>query len=204
MRRKINNIISVIHSIFRVLLLKLVHGKNASLGLIERISPNVVLEVNRGATIRLCKNVRIHSGSKVKVRDGGTLTIGKNVRINYNCMFFCRHEINIGGGCEFGPGVLVYDHDHDFRHPCGLAAREYNVAAVNIGENCWIGANTVILKGTTIGNRCVVGAGSVLKGNYPDDSLITQKRVTSVRTIERKLDNANGISSQGIHCDPCL
>lgn len=180
MRRQINNVISVIHSMFRVLLLKLIHGKNANFGLIERISPNVVIEVNRGAKIKLCKQVRIHSGSKVKVRGGGTLSIGKNVRINYNCMFFCRYEINIGDGCEFGPGVLVYDHDHDFRHHGGLAARKYKVAAVTIGDNCWIGANTVILKDTTLGNNCVVGAGTVLRGSYPAGSVIVQKRETDI------------------------
>lgn len=189
MRRQMNNIISVFHSMFRILLLKLLHGKKADVRLLERISPNVVLEVNRGAIIKLCKQVRIHSGSKVKVRDGGILSIGSNVRINYNCMIFCRHEINIGEGCEFGPGVLVYDHDHDFRHPGGLAAREYKVAAVNIGENCWIGANTVILKGTTLGNNCVVGAGTVLRGDYPAGSVIVQKRESNiVGNIESRKD----------------
>ena len=49
-------------------------------------------------------------------------------------------------------------------------------APVIIGKNCWIGAGTIILKGSQIGDNCVVGAGCVLKGNYADDSLIIQKR----------------------------
>lgn len=180
MRRQMNNVISVIYSFLRILLLKMIHRRNADIELIERISPNVVLEVNRGAMINLCKRVRIHSGTKVKVRNGGILTIGSDVRINYNCMIFCRKKISIGKGCEFGPGVLIYDHDHDFRHPDGLAAREYKVDDVSIGKNCWIGANTIILKGTILGDNCVVGAGTVLMGKYPAGSVIVQKRETSI------------------------
>ena len=38
---------------------------------------------------------------------------------------------------------------------------------VTIGDNCFIGMNTVILKGTTIGNNTIVGAGSVVTGGVP-------------------------------------
>lgn len=44
----------------------------------------------------------------------------------------------------------------------------------------WIGANTVILRGTVIGRDCVVGAGSVLKGVYPAGSVIVQKRTENI------------------------
>lgn len=43
-----------------------------------------------------------------------------------------------------------------------------------------VGCNVVILRGTSIGKNCIVGAGSVLKGTYPDNSVIVQKRQTTV------------------------
>ena len=52
-----------------------------------------------------------------------------------------------------------------------------------IGKNCWIGANTIILKGTIIGDNCVVGAGCVLKGKYPDSTIIIQKRITETKPL---------------------
>ena len=183
MRRQINNLVSVVYSFFRILLLKLLHGSSADISFVERISPDVVLEINRGGKIKLADRVRIHSGSKVKVRRGGSLSIGRNARINYNCMFFCHNSITIGEGCEFGPGVLVYDHDHDFRYPDGLDARKYKVTPVIIGNNCWIGANTVILRGTTIGDNCVIGAGCVIKGSIPALSVVVQKRENQVTDI---------------------
>ena len=52
---------------------------------------------------------------------------------------------------------------------------------IEIGENVWVGANTVILRGTKIGNNCVIGAGSVIKGIIPANSIIIQKRNQIVR-----------------------
>ena len=179
MRRQINNVISVVYSCIRMIILKLFHGKNVDVGIIERISPNVVLEVNRGGKLKLANKVRIHSGCKLKVRKGESLSIGKNVKVNYNCMVFCHDHIEIGADVEFGPNVLVYDHDHDFRHPDGLKADVFKTAPVIIGKNCWIGANTVILRGTVLGDNCVVGAaGSIIKGEYPAQSVIIQRRTT--------------------------
>ena len=59
----------------------------------------------------------------------------------------------------------------------------YCYAPIIIGNDCWIGANTVILRGTKIGDNCVVGAGCVLKGVFPTNSVIVQKRQTSVEAF---------------------
>lgn len=50
------------------------------------------------------------------------------------------------------------------------------VVEVNRGGELRLGTNTVILRGTHIGDNCVVGAGCVLKGTFPDGSVIVQKR----------------------------
>ena len=176
MRQKINNLVSVVFSFFRILILKIVHGNSFNAGFIQRISPNVVLEFVNGSNVSLGKRVRVHSGTKIKVRAGAKLKIGDNAKINYNCIIVCRDNISIGEGTEFGPSVYIYDHDHDFR--LGLKNDRFKCEKVEIGNNCWIGANTIILRGTKIGNNCVVGAGCVIKGEYPDNSLIVQKRST--------------------------
>lgn len=182
MRRRINNIISVIYTLLRLVILKVLNWKNLRFHLVERFSPNVVLEANRGSKVILGKKVRIHSGSKVKCRKGARLSIGNDVKINYNCIIACHDEISIGDNTEFGPSVYLYDHDHDYR--VGLSANKFRKAPIKIGENCWIGANSIILKGTELGDNCVVAAGSVISGIYPANSLIYQKRETAVKIIE--------------------
>ena len=180
MRRRINNIISVAYTFFRIIFCKCVMRSNFTSGWIERISPNVVMEFNNVAHVTLGAKVRVHSGCKLKVRKGASLVIGDNTKINYNCILICRKQVSIGEGTEFGPGVLVYDHDHDYK--AGLKENLFKEKPIIIGKNCWIGANTVILKGTVLGDNCVVAAGSVISGRFPKDSLIYQKRVTEIKT----------------------
>lgn len=182
MRRFVNNIISCICSLIYFSLLKVFHFKGLKYHFVERFSPNVVVEMEKNATLVLGKMVRVHSGSKIKVRKKAKLVLESGVKINYNCIIACRKEIKIGEGTQFGPSVYVYDHDHDYK--AGLKVGEYLSDSVEIGKKCWIGANTVILRGTKIGDNCVVGAGCVLKGVYPANSVIVQKRVTDVKAVQ--------------------
>lgn len=184
MRRLFNNIVSVGYTFLRMAVLKLFHGSRLNTSMIERFSPNVVFEMNQGAKVTLGKKVRVHSGTKIKVRKNAELTIGKNAKINYNCIIACQDKISIGAGTEFGPSVYLYDHDHDYR--AGLKENKFLSSPIEIGENCWIGANTVILRGTKLGANCVVGAGCVIKGEYPAGSVIVQKRTTDVYQVKKE------------------
>ncbi len=178
MRRTINNLLSVAYSALRIGFYKLIYGSSFISGAIQRISPNVVLEFNKGSKVAFGKRIRIHSGSKIKVRPGAELVIEDNVKINYYCIIACQERILIGEGTEFGPSVYLYDHDHDYKNGlCSNSDEErFKTAAIEIGKNCWIGAQTVILRGTKLGDNCIVGAGSVLKGHYADNSVVIQKR----------------------------
>lgn len=182
MRRLINNIISCLHSLIRFLLLKVFHFSGLKFHLIERFSPNVVVEMGKKSSLILGKTVRVHSGSKIKVRKNAILVLESGVKINYNCIIACHKEIKVGAGTQFGPSVYLYDHDHDYK--AGLEANKFLMEPIEIGKNCWIGANTVILRGTKIGDNCVVGAGCVLKGKVPANSVIVQKRVTDIKVVQ--------------------
>jgi len=181
MRRVINNLISVAYSLVKFFIIKILNPNGFRFFPIQRFSPNVVTEFNRNSKVNLGKMVRVHSGTKIKVRKGASLTIGANAKINYNCVIVCHNSVHIGEGTEFGPSVYLYDHDHDFR--IGLKENKYISSPIVIGKNCWIGANTVILRGTTIGDNCVIGAGSVVKGDFPANTVIVQKRQTTLHTI---------------------
>ena len=183
MRHKIGNLISVAFSLAKLTLMKVFFWRRLEFFIIERLSPNVVIDIRGKSYLKFGKKVRAHSGTRFTVASGGKLTIGDNVRINNNCRFACRYNIEIGEGAEFGPGVLVYDHDHDFRAEGGLKDNKFTTDSVKIGKNVWVGANAIILKGTTIGDNSVVAAGSVLKGNFPANTLIYQKKETSYKNI---------------------
>ena len=185
MRRLFNNVVSVLYTMIRMFILKLIRGGDLQFAPVERFSPNVVFEMNKGAKVTLEKGVRVHSGTKIKVRKNAKLFMGADSKINYNCIIACHDSVSIGEGTEFGPSVYLYDHDHDYKAGLNSVSEKesYKSAPIVIGKNCWIGANTVILRGTVLGDNCVVGAGCVLNGGYEANSLIVQKRQTTVKNI---------------------
>lgn len=138
----------------------------------------------RGGGLFIGKYVKLMDDSVIAVRKTGRLNIEDGVSIGRWNSLVCHDNIHIGKNTILGPNVLIYDHDHVFNGGNGVEKKKFTTAPIEIGDNCWIGANVVILKGTKIGNRCVVGAGCVLKGNYPDDSIIIQKRETEINRIE--------------------
>lgn len=184
------NIKKTITAFFRVAgtNIRLAAGKTAHRGKLKyhpvtclAFSDNVML--SKGASIDFGRGLRTRGRCGFNVQENGSLAFGKNVFLNLGCQFNCHASMRIEDGCEFGPYVLVYDHDHDFRSGGGIKDKSFSYGDVEIGKNCWIGAHTVILKGTHLGEGCVVAAGSVLRGEYPPHSLIVQKRTTDVRSI---------------------
>lgn len=171
----ISDIISAIRANMKCLWLKVFQLKLLHYNPFLRIQSNVEIRL-QGGGIYLGKGVLIASNSVISATDGGKLSIGKMVGINRNSMIMCHDKVCIGDNTIMGPGVYIYDHDHVFDSIDGVRRNEYVTAPITIGKNCWIGANTVILRGTTIGDNCLIAAGSVVKGNYPDGSVIIQKR----------------------------
>ena len=184
MRRFLGNIFSCCFSLIKFSILKLFCWKSFFFYWIERFSPNVSVKVGKKSTLMFGKRVRVHSNSKIISTAGGCLRIEDDCKFNYGCMVVSRQMIHIKKGVEFGPNVIIYDHDHDFRAKGGLKAGAFKCAPVVIGENCWIGANTIILKGTTIGDNCVVGAGCVVSGNIPPNTVLVQKRENTLIPID--------------------
>lgn len=185
MKRMVKNIISVGYSILYFSITKMFNWRRFNYWFIERFSPNTEVTIAGDGKIVIGRYVTAHSMTKLKSVASGRLIIGDHVRFNYGCIVVARELIHIDKNVGFGPNVLIYDHDHDFRKLGGIGpgATKFKSGTIEIGENCWIGANTVILRNTRLGKNCIVAAGSVL-GNceYPDNTVIYQKRDTQTKS----------------------
>lgn len=107
--------------------------------------------------------------------------LAKTLEWSNGCVVTAYDHIKIGDNVMLGPNVLIYDQDHDYQAEGGVSAMKFKTAPITIGNNVWIGANALILRGTTIGDNTVVGGGTVVKGDFPANSVIIQKRTTEVR-----------------------
>lgn len=146
---------------------------------------DVYINSSKNSSMSLGNYIKINDLSTISVLNEGSMIIADGVGIGHNNSIVCHNSIKIGTGTILGPNVSIYDHDHIYDGKEGVEKKQFHTAPVSIGENCWIGSNVVILKGTTIGDRCVIGAGTILKGSYPNDSLIIQERTIRTTKIHR-------------------
>ena len=134
----------------------------------EKILYELLEEVGEGTL--MLGPIRFHYGCHTK--------IGNHCFMNFNFTVQDDAQVRIGDHCSFGPNVTIVTPLHpmlpDERRGiiCSDGVERFLCYAkpVNIGNDCWFGANVVICPGVTIGNNCVIGAGSVVTKSIPSNS----------------------------------
>lgn len=124
----------------------------------SRTSSNFV-GINKKVSIGVAKNAELIIGNKCGF--SGT-------------SIYAANSIKIGDYCIFGGNTFIWDTDF---HPLNYEDRrvhkvkEINTSPISIGNDVFVGANSVILKGITIGDRAIIGAGSVVTKDIPADEV---------------------------------
>ena len=143
------------------------------------------------------KQTRVSSSAILS--DKKKIDIKDNVWVGHYCL------LDGIGGITIAPGVHIASHSCIYTHSSHNAIRlagekfieiaatdrpGYIIEPVTIGEYTFIGTSCAILSGTTVGKACVIGAGSVVKGNFPDYSVIAgnpAKIIGDTKAIDKKL-----------------
>lgn len=130
-----------------------------------------------GKTSRVTLGDRIVSDGRMvmMIDEKAALEIGDKVYFNEGAVISCKGLVSIGKNCKFGPNVKIFDNNHKFDAVNGVSD-SHSIGSVEIGENCWIASNAVILKGAKIGANSVVGAGCVIDCEIPEKSIVKQGR----------------------------
>ena len=113
---------------------------------------------------------------------GKHIETGKNFFANYNCTLLDVARIRIGDNCQMAPNVAIYTAGHPMHPMSRNSAYEYG-KEVTIGDNVWIGGNTVICPGVHVGDNVVIGAGSVVTKDIPDWSMAAGNPCKVIRKI---------------------
>jgi len=107
--------------------------------------------------------------------EGGKIEIGDHTGAS-SCVISSRSGVKIGKHCNIGGNVRIFDHDFHALDPevrrgphgCDNCATK----PITIGDDVFIGTNSIILKGVNIGDRAIIGAGSVVTNAVAQDSIV--------------------------------
>lgn len=114
-----------------------------------------------------------------------TLVIGDRSVIGMRSGIVAHESIEIGDDVWFGQEIYVTDANHGYQDPTTPIGKQLGAhAAVRIGDGTWIGHGSVVLPGTMIGRNVVIAAGSVVRGEFPDHSVIGGVPAKVIRRFE--------------------
>jgi len=130
--------------------------------------------VYNGRAISIGNKVRIFPGSRLETHNDGKIIIEDNTSIGQNFHLISSGELLvIGKNTTISGNVFITNMDHDYTEiDIHILKQKYIVKTTEIKENCFIGYGAVIQAGTILGKQCIVGANSVVRGIFPDYSVI--------------------------------
>lgn len=134
----------------------------AILRMFERYAWYIHDHVASRARMKKGKNVRIHPTASL--RCGENITLGENSHINqYCCVWASRNaKIVLGDNLLMGPGVKIFSSNHGMKAGIPMNEQPWNEKDVIIGNDVWLGANSVVVPGVKIGDGSVIAAGAVV------------------------------------------
>lgn len=132
--------------------------------------------------------IGIQQPTIISCRDGGVINISEGIGISGSTIYALSSR-TLGKHVIVGSGCKIIDNDfHSLDPEKRINQKDFDIkrAPIKIGDNCFIGMNSIILKETTIGKNCIVGAGSVVHGTFPDDVIIAGNPAKIVKYIKNE------------------
>jgi acetyltransferase-like isoleucine patch superfamily enzyme len=140
-------------------------------------------------------NRYLKSNEYVALNDTITLARAMGVRVGNGCRIYSTNFSTEPYLITIGDHVTITDNVQFITHDGAVWVFRENkpdldlFGKIKIGNNVFIGLNTILLPGTEIGDNVIIAAGSVLKGTYPGNSLIAGvpgKRICSIEDYYQK------------------
>jgi len=122
------------------------------------------------STLTINGNVSLYPGVQILANDA-EIIIGNGTKINGSTQLIAMNKIEIGTGCFFAQGVIVRDND-GHKLSSDENPPDIECLPVIIGNHCWLGQRSMVLKGTTLSDNVVVAAGAVVTKDASQGSLI--------------------------------
>lgn len=136
--------------------------------------------IKKGGKLEIDGKARLLNGCSLIIEDNAKLKIGNNTYINTNTKISCSNNIEIGSDCAISFDVLIIDNDYHKIYYDNISKPQ--TKPIMIGNNVWIGARAIILKGVTIGNNSIIAAGTVVTKDVPVNTLVAGNPMQIVKS----------------------
>lgn len=113
---------------------------------------------------------------------GCNISVGDNFYANFDCVILDVNQVKIGNNVMFAPRVCIYTAGHPIDKDIRADLLEYGYEVI-IGDDVWVGGNTVINPGVKIGNGVVIGSNSVVTKDIPDGVVAAGNPCRVIRKI---------------------
>jgi acetyltransferase-like isoleucine patch superfamily enzyme len=111
---------------------------------------------------------------------------GPSLAINTGAFISARAPLTFGSGVLIGPNVVIVSSNHRFDLPDRpISEQGHELAPITIGDDCWIGANSVILAGVNVAEGTIVSAGSVVTRDTEPYSIVAGSPAERIGSRER-------------------
>ncbi len=101
---------------------------------------------------------------------GYNIEIGENFYSNHNLVILDCAKVTFGDNVFIGPNCGFYTAGHPLDVETRNSGLEF-AKPISVGNNVWFGGNVCVMPGVRIGDNCVIGAGSVVTKDIPPDSV---------------------------------
>jgi len=152
----------------------------------KKLHFNRVLPINELVTDRWEKAKYLRFGKGTSVYDSsyiyGDVKVGKDTWIGPFTILDGSGGLKIGNNCSISAGVQIYTHD-TVKWAVSGGLEPYEYAPSVIGNNVYIGPNSVITKGVTIGDGTIIGANSFVNKSFYENSKIAGSPARNLNDI---------------------
>jgi maltose O-acetyltransferase len=114
---------------------------------------------------------------------GYNIEVGEHFFANTNCVILDEAKVTFGDNVFIAPNCSFYTAGHPLEPKLRNAGMQYALP-IHVGNNVWIGGNTVVVPGVTIGNNVTIGAGSVVTHDLPDGVLAAGNPCRVIKRID--------------------
>lgn len=132
--------------------------------------------INRFNRLFIGKKVRIFPNCRIEIQDNCACIIiedDTSIAQNFHIISGCKQQLKIGKGTTISANVFITNIEHNYQQTGKHILKQPLLSQkTTIGENCFIGYGSVIQAGTVLGKQCIVGANAVVRGTFPDYSVI--------------------------------